>query len=218
MSLGQIYLMTCHNYFYVGKHTGDIFKDKYFGSGVVWRNVINKYGTDCVHREILATYDSEEEGNLLEKRYISEYKTLYQKRCLNIADGGQGGNLGIEVNKRISVAVSGDKNGMYGKTLNKESRLKISKALKDKEHKPNIGKTFDKDWRHNLSTSHIGKNVGKFHTPEEIEKIKIARKNQKNLKLDNWRGYHWYTNGVDSHMYKDGEQPNNWYRGRTIKR
>ena len=41
---------------------------------------------------------------------------------MNIADGGEGGNLGEEVNKRISVAVSGKKNGMYGKNYPKKAR------------------------------------------------------------------------------------------------
>lgn len=141
--IGQIYIMECHNYYYVGKHTGDIFIDKYYGIGIAWKNEINKYGEQYVNRRIIATYDTEEEGNELEKIFIAKYKKIYRKRCLNIADGGQGGNLGEEVNKRISKSVSGERNGMYGKKLSVESRRKISNSLKEINHKPNKGKSFD---------------------------------------------------------------------------
>ena len=37
---GQVYIMHCNDYHYVGVHKGDIFKDNYFGSGIAWGNVV----------------------------------------------------------------------------------------------------------------------------------------------------------------------------------
>lgn len=66
--LGQIYIMESHNYYYVGKHTGDIYKDNYYGSGIAWTNVVKKYGKDDIVRKILDTYETEEIGDELEKK------------------------------------------------------------------------------------------------------------------------------------------------------
>ena len=218
--LGQIYVMYSNGYYYVGKHDGDIFKDNYYGSGIAWNNVINKYGKDCVERNVICTYDTKADGDRLEIAYIKEYREKIGEKCLNIANGGQGGNLGEEVNKRISESVSGDKNGMYGKTLSEDSRKKISDRLKEINHKPNKGKKFDDGWKAHLSESHSGENafwLGKHHSEESKEKIRQARKNQKNLNLTSAKGKHWFTNGVDSKMFFDGEQPDGWVRGRVYK-
>lgn len=216
--LGQIYCNHCRGYHYVGKHDGDIFEDGYYGSGIAWNNVLNKYGKEQVVREIADTYDTKEEGDRLEKEHISHARILYGDNCLNIADGGQGGNLGELVNQKISESVRGPKNGMYGKTLSDETKEKIKKRLKEIDHKPNKGKKLNSEWKKKLSESHIGKNVGKTHTDEVRIKIKEARARQTNLKLDNWKGHHWYTNGINNYMYLEGEEPEGWYRGRTIQK
>lgn len=219
--LGQIYVMFSHGYCYVGKHDGNIFNDNYFGSGVAWNNVVNKYGKECIERNIICTYETKEEGNNLEMFYIDKYKNQFKERCLNIAIGGQGGNLGGEVNKRISMAVSGENNGMYGKKLSVESRKKISDKLKKIQHKPNLGKTLDSEWREHLSESHRGENaywLNKHHSEETKQKIREARKNQKNLNLTSAKGKHWFTNGVYSKMFFEGEQPEGWVRGRVYKK
>lgn len=87
--LGQIYVMFSHGYCYVGKHDGNIFNDNYFGSGVAWNNVVNKYGKECIERNIICTYETKEEGNNLEMFYIDKYKNQFKECCLNIAIGGK---------------------------------------------------------------------------------------------------------------------------------
>lgn len=218
--LGQIYVMLSNGYCYVGKHDGDIFADRYYGSGIAWTNVVNKYGKDDVQRKVLCTYETKAEGDELEIAYIKQYREKFNKKCLNIANGGQGGNLGEEVNKRISKSISGENNGMYGKTLSESSRKKISERLKEINHKPNKGKKFDDNWKNHLSESHREEKAywfGKHHSEESKEKIRQARKNQKNLNLTSAKGKHWFTNGVNSKMFFDGEQPDGWIRGRAHK-
>lgn len=187
---GQIYLMKCNNYVYVGFHTGDIYKDNYYGSGIAWTNVVNKYGKENVKRIILDTYTTKEDKIKLEKYYINKYKQQYKKKCLNIADGGQGGNLGEEVNKRISISISGKNNGMWGKKLSDESKKKISDKLKGHPNYNPKGYKHTEKAKRAISEKHLGMK----HTQESIEKIKLARLNQINLKLDSAKGKHWYYN------------------------
>ena len=53
--------MKCHGYYYIGVHDRDIFHDGYFGSGIAWGNVVNKYGKESVVRQVIDTYSSAEE-------------------------------------------------------------------------------------------------------------------------------------------------------------
>jgi hypothetical protein len=210
--LGQIYEMSYGKYYYIGKHDGDIFEDEYFGSGIAWTNVVKKYGKENIQRKILKTYDTKEQADILEKFYIKQYKEKYDKNCLNIADGGQGGNLGEEVNKKISEAVSGEGNGMYGKKLSEETRTKISKKLKGHPNYNYSNYRPTEEIKAKISKSHIGIK----QTPESIAKIKEARAKQTNLKLDSAKGKHWYTDGVNNVMCFEENKPDNYYLGRTI--
>ena len=51
---GQIYKMQLNNYVYIGAHKGDIYKDDYFGSGIRWINILNKYGKENVQRFVFS--------------------------------------------------------------------------------------------------------------------------------------------------------------------
>ena len=186
---GQVYIMHCNDYHYVGVHKGDIFKDNYFGSGIAWRNVVNKYGKENIIREVIDTYDNQQTRDDLEKHYITLYKSLYENKLLNIAEGGQGGNLGPEVNAKISKAVSGCGNGMYGRRL-----CGALNGMYGKTHPGyNKGNHYKLDMPERSAKLSIA-NKGKHHTEETKNKIRIARKNQKNLNLKSATGKHWYYN------------------------
>jgi group I intron endonuclease len=65
--------------------------------------------------------------------WINEYKKF---DITNSTDGGDGVfNLSDDARKRISNANSGEKNGMYGKRMNrtKEQKEKLSQSLKDSQ-------------------------------------------------------------------------------------
>lgn len=209
--LGQIYDMSYGSYHYVGKHDGDIFKDNYFGSGIAWSNVVKKHGKENIKRIILETYDTKEQANILEKKYIKEAKFAYGNNCLNIADGGQGGDLGPEVRARISAAVSGERNGMYGRRLCGEAN-----GMYGKTH-PNWNYS---NWRpsEEMKQAQRERMLGDLNPckREDVkEKLRIAAKKQIN-RSGGVKGGHWYTNGIESKCFLDGQQPDGWYRGRTI--
>lgn len=207
--------MECNNYFYVGCHKGDIFKDNYYGSGLAWRNVISKYGKESIKRTVIDTYTRRVEKIELERKYIKIYKEKYGKNCLNISDGGDGGDLGVEVRKRISKAVSGERNGMYGKKLSEKSRKKISDKLVGHPNYNPKGYKHTEEAKQRIGNA----NRGSTHTEEAREKMRVARANQKNLTLDSAKGKHWFYNintGQETMLF-DNEVSYGWVRGRKTQ-
>lgn len=211
--LGQIYDMSYKDYHYVGKHDGDIFKDNYFGSGIAWTNVVKKHGKENIKRVILETYDTKEQADVLERKYIRDAKTCYGKNCLNIADGGQGGDLGPEVRARISAAVSGERNGMYGKGLRGEANGMYGRTHPNWNHS---------HWRptEKMKQAQRERMLGDRNPCKRAdvkEKLREANKKQVN-RSGGVKGGHWYTNGIESKCFIDGQQPEGWRRGRIINK
>jgi len=156
---------------YVGSHSTDNLNDGYLGSGKLLHLAIKKYGKSNFSRIILKECEVPEEARLLEESFIQKFKTL-TPHGYNISEvGGSGimgkswgshseetkqqiGNTikskGSEFGKKISEAVSGEKNGFYGKTHTEESKKKISE-----------------------------KNKGKKRSEEHIQKIKEANRKPK---------------------------------------
>lgn len=79
-------------------------EDCYYGSGYLIKAAREKYGIENFSKRILAICHNEEVVDILEKYFIKEYRSN-GKAEYNIADGGQGGNLGELVNKRISKSM-----------------------------------------------------------------------------------------------------------------
>lgn len=79
------------------------------GSGILITRAKQKYGIENFKKEILySRIQYKETADDMEKFAIAKERAL-GKAEYNIADGGQGGNLGEEVNKKISEAKKGKK-------------------------------------------------------------------------------------------------------------
>ena len=150
---------------YIGQHKYKGLDDNYMGSGKLVKRAQKKYGMENFEKEILysciqykATADDVERFAIAKERAIG-------KAEYNIADGGQGGNLGEEVNKKLR----GENNPFYGKRHSEETRRKISEAHK--------GKKLSEETKKNIAESLKGNtpwNKGKKLGPN---------------------GTHWYNNG-----------------------
>lgn len=106
---GYIYMTTniIDGKIYVGKKKG-VFNPYYFGSGLKLINAVNKYGKRNFIVKVITYAKNKCELNILEKRYIAEYKQVLNKdKFYNIAEGGDGGDTGVD-NR-------GSNNGMFGK-------------------------------------------------------------------------------------------------------
>ena len=200
---GYIYKITCtegsfFGRFYIGqrKWSGDISKDKYKGSGKILKDYYKKYPKAYI-KEILATAESSEELDQLEKDYIHPH--LHHPECLNINEGGNhcyDYHISEESRKRLSEALKGRKawnkglklppSHMKGKHHSEETRKKISEK---KKGQPSgwKGRHPSQEAREKMSIAHKGKttwNKGKKASDETRKKLSMMRVKYSILQID----------------------------------
>ena len=105
--------------FYIGFDTKD--DPNYFGSGLLIKAAIKKYGKENFIKEVLEICENKKQLSERERYWIKEIRA--RELGYNIAEGGNGGNLGEEVNRKIGLANKGKKRlDMIGKNnpMNRE--------------------------------------------------------------------------------------------------
>lgn len=75
--------------YYIGVRKTDVEFDGYLGSGVIIRNLVKKYGRENFKRETLFEFNNSTDAYSKEKELLRYH--LKQTKCVNLADGGQGG-------------------------------------------------------------------------------------------------------------------------------
>lgn len=139
----------------------------YYGSSVNcairWRNHrkdlrLKKHGNEILQR----AWDKYKEESfvfeiveVLDKSKLIEREQYYfdNEKCeYNISRKAAGGNLGEEINKKISKASMGERNHNYGKTLSKEVKQKLSKANGGMNN-PMYGRKHSKETINKMSKS-----------------------------------------------------------------
>lgn len=154
----------------------------YRGQCVFWR-AINKYTWDGFEHEIIFDNLTRDEAIQKEVELIAKYKTnccRYKDPAYgyNMTDGGEGtsGHNPYEnktpeemeiISKKKSESLSGEKNGMYGKTgsenpmygvrLYGESNPNYGNHKLAGENNPFYGKHHTRDSKEKLRQSHLGK-------------------------------------------------------------
>ena len=89
--IGYIYKTTNlkNGKIYIGQHVANKFEpNKYIGSGCLFKAALKYYGSSNFKCELLATCNSINELNELEKYYIKYYNAQDRSIGYNIADGG----------------------------------------------------------------------------------------------------------------------------------
>lgn len=205
---GYIYMTKNHinNKIYIGKKHSDYFVPNYYGSGLLIKRSIEKYGIDNFSVEIIDTANTLDELNEKEKYYINYHNVYYRMgEGYNIASGGDGGNLisgwsEERYQKHIencSVRNSGKLNPNYGNghkiagdknpSKRAEVRKKLSIANKgknnamyniDKNH-PMYGRKHTKETREKISKSLSGEKHPHFGIPKSEETKKKIGEAQK---------------------------------------
>lgn len=117
------------------------YKDKeYFGSGLKIRRAIKKYGLVNFKKEIIEYCSSKKDMDEKEKKWILILKTTDPEIGYNIADGGQGGNLGLKVKMKKSESLksyhqknpnahNGNKNPRFDKNIYKFYNIKTGQIF-----------------------------------------------------------------------------------------
>ena len=180
--VGYIYLITdtTNNMKYVGQHhynkEGEL-DPNYHGSGIIISRIY-KERPETLKEEYIKTCYSDSEMNDDEKYYIKLYKTLYPNGY-NLSEGGDGVLPSEETRRKMSEAMSGEKNPFYGRHHSEESKKKISdthKGLLSGEKHPFYGRHLSEETKRKLSKA----NKGKHLSVEHKRKISEATSGEKN--------------------------------------
>lgn len=185
---GYIYKTTnlVNNKIYIGKKHRSEFVPNYFGSGVLIRKAIEKYGKDNFKVEVIEWCETLEELNIKERYYI---KVLNSDRHsglgYNIALGGDGGNLLVNMSKEdrekfindCRERSIGEKNPNYGNgdklrgDKNPSKRPEVRKRLSETSSGEGNGMYGVTGEDHPM--------YGKHMSEESKEKMRETRRNKK---------------------------------------
>lgn len=110
---GYIYKTTnlINNKIYIGqKKSSEFLNEQYLGSGNLLRKALKKYGKENFRVELLEWCTSKVEIDQRERYWIRLFNATDLNIGYNIADGGQGGDLGNTCREAISTSLRGRKN------------------------------------------------------------------------------------------------------------
>lgn len=106
-------------------------------------SAITKYGWDAFDHRIVHDGMTRDDACLLEKHYISFYKTQNPDYGYNVFEGGTAPSIPEEVRQKMSNSMKGNKNCL-GRVTSEETKRKISEAQKGRplteEHKQALRK------------------------------------------------------------------------------
>lgn len=178
--------------FYIGKHKTNNLNDSYMGSGKLIKAAIKKHGIENFEKEILETFNTEEEMNEAEKRYVVLGKGSY-----NLCPGGQGGWGYI------------NNNGLNNSPMTAERSKKRSDAVRKirKQHllvEKNIIKFKEITALALLRVKELYPNgtfYGKKHSEETKKKMSISASSRIGVKNSQF-GTCWITNGIENKKIK----------------
>lgn len=148
------YKITCtagslKNKIYFGKHVTTNLEDGYKGSGVILKKYFQKYPKEYII-EILNFYNNTEELNDAEIELIKPH--LGKEYCLNIANGGHGGDTYTYNDHKEKFLVK----GMLGKHHSEETKRKIAEKLRGKPSGAK-GKHLSEETKRKIADSKRGK-------------------------------------------------------------
>lgn len=202
---GYIYrtLFANGKYKYIGKKkSSEFLGEKYLGSGGdYFQKVKNKY-YDTATVELIEKCYSEKELNEKEAYWIDYYNAVGDESYLNIASGGQGGNLIAGLSKEDYTSHC-EKIKNSKRFISDETRKKMSEAGKIK--------VFTESHRNNLSKSLRGKshNCNFSIESRNIISKSISERNKNRV---------WINNGSKNKFVdkRDIEKYKDWNIGRII--
>lgn len=210
---------------------------EYFGSGLYIKRAINKYGKENFIKTVLIQgMYKKSEIDKLEKFYIKKYREE-GKALYNIADGGQGGDLGPEVNKLHKGDLNSSKRPEVRKKMSEsrkgkpcpwlahprseEEKRKISEGTKKAMQKVDMKEVAKRTNRNTEAVKEGRKKVSetlkKFYKDHPERKIIMGeRRKGKNNPMygvpPKIKGMHWYNNGIEEKILP--ECPEGWVPGR----
>lgn len=170
------------NRYYVGKHSTNNIDDDYFGSGLIIKKLINKYGKEHFHKIILKTFETSLDAYKYEEKIVNE-TLLSDTNCINLRKGGLGWNYEnddfshkMSLAKRNTVVVK-DSNNNYFRVNCNDERIKTGELIY-----ANKGIKRSNETKQKLKEIHI--QLGKNPTEKMKNAWKNNAKNRKGKKLN----------------------------------
>lgn len=123
---GYIYKTTnlINGKIYIGKHRAKQFDIKYFGSGIILKNAIKKYGIENFVCEMLESCDSLAQLNEREVYWIEKFNSQRAEIGYNISNGGDGlSPMPEHVKDKIRQANLGKKYSLASREKRRKSNL-----------------------------------------------------------------------------------------------
>ena len=173
---------------------------------ILMQRAYNKYGAECFTYDILQECETEEEAKNVELSYLEDL--TIRDKLYNLHYNSSGGDLMTyhpdreEIIEKIKNTIkeniskmskeerqkkwgqSGEKNGMYGRTLTDEAKQKL--LIINKGNTYTLGLKMSAEQRKRMSEARKGKNTGennpffgKHHSEETLKKIQETK--QKNI-------------------------------------
>jgi hypothetical protein len=193
--------------YYIGMHSTDDLNDGYLGSGTYLKRSINKHGKENHSIEILEFVNSREELAAREREIVS-LQEIAKKECMNLRVGGSGG-----------FTDEAQKKGRISYAINYREKYETDPQFRE-EHKKRSIRGYEKGLKpYILAGLHHHKGfLGKTHTPETIEKMKIAAIGRGLEEANSQYGTCWITNETENKKIKKSDTiPEGWRLGRKIK-
>ena len=134
---------------YIGKHITENINDDYLGSSKALTCDMNKYGKDKFKKEILFTFDNEQQMNEMESKIVDE-DFLSRSDVYNLNTGGNGGWTYVNNSE-----------------LSKQYKIKGGKVTNQKNKKNKVG-IYDPIVRYLAGKYGF---LGKHHTEEAKRRI-----------------------------------------------
>jgi group I intron endonuclease len=206
-----IYRTTCvvTNRFYLGVHSTKNLNDGYFGSGLILKRSINKYGAQNHKIEFLEYFACREDA-LARERELVTMNLISEKLCMNIRPGGSGG-FGEENAKRTHQQLANQASQASQRRLydndpewSQRRASRISESLK-KAYEDGSRQVCD-----HLRTAFTGKQHSDEAKKKMSEKAKLRKTNSQT-------GTIWITNDLENCKIPGNETlPVGWRRGRKL--
>ena len=222
-------MITMNGNYIVYIHTNKINGKKYVGITSKtceerWRNgrgykrcplfdkAIKKYGWNGFDHEIVASNLTQGEAEDMEKSLIAEFQTTNPEFGYNLSEGGHAPPLSEETKQKISQALRGENNPMFGHQYSEEEKERLHQKMSGANH-PRYGVTLSDDTRQKISQAHKGKSKERavlcVETGEIFQSLTEAAR-AKNIKhisqitsvangsANSAGGYHWqyYTSSI----------------------
>lgn len=184
-------IITPNNEIYIGRQKVDGQHADYFCSSVLIKRAIKKGNykkEDC--EKVFAFDDPVDkiEADRLERMFIKHYRKLVKlgrfMKCLNIADGGTGGDyLGHKGSKQTEETKKKIAEANKRRVLSKETREKMSQSQKRRFQEKGVSE----ETRKKLSKSLKGKKQNKTEAGKLTVSKAVAEANRKRVWTDEMR-------------------------------